>query len=54
MRALALLLGAALALVALAACTSVGGGREIPVVADERGTVMWFEPKVIQVAPGRR
>ena len=42
----------ALALLALAACTSVGGGREIPVVADESDGEMSFQPKAIKVAPG--
>lgn len=37
---------------ALAACTSVGGGREIPVVAGEQDDRMYFEPAVIRVAPG--
>ncbi len=53
MRTLALILSAALALLALAACTSVSGGEEIPVVADEAGGAMSFEPKVIKVAPGQ-
>jgi uncharacterized cupredoxin-like copper-binding protein len=44
---------AALAILAFAACTSVGGGEEIPVVADENGGRMSFEPKVINVAPGQ-
>jgi len=52
MRTLGLTLGAVLALLAVAACTSVGGGREIPVVADETVGKMSFEPKVIKVAPG--
>ena len=52
MRTLALMLSAGLALLALAACTSVGGGREIPVVSGERAGEMFFEPKVIKVAPG--
>jgi uncharacterized cupredoxin-like copper-binding protein len=42
-----------LALLAFAACTSVGGGGEIPVVADETAGAMSFEPKVIKVAPGQ-
>ena len=53
MRALMVFLSAALALLAFAACTSVGGGEEIPVVADETGSAMSFEPKVINVAPGQ-
>jgi uncharacterized cupredoxin-like copper-binding protein len=53
MRTPALILSAALALLALAACTSVGGGEEIPVVADETAGTMSFEPKVIKVAPGQ-
>ena len=52
MRTLGLTLGAVLALLAVAACTSVGGGEEIPVVADETVGKMSFEPKVIKVAPG--
>lgn len=52
MRTLALILGAVIALLALAACTGVSGGREIPVVADEQDGEMYFEPKVIEVAPG--
>jgi uncharacterized cupredoxin-like copper-binding protein len=31
----------------------VGGGEEIPVVADETAGAMSFEPKVIKVAPGQ-
>ena len=52
MRTLAAILSSVLALLALAACTSVGGGEEIPVVADETVGAMSFEPKVIKVAPG--
>ncbi len=53
MRTLALILSAALALLALTACTSVGGGEEIPVVANETAGAMSFEPKLIKVAPGQ-
>jgi uncharacterized cupredoxin-like copper-binding protein len=31
----------------------VGGGEEIPVVADETADGMSFEPKMIKVAPGQ-
>ena len=53
MRMLAPMLSAVLALLTFAACTSVGGGEEIPVVADETAGAMSFEPKVIKVAPGQ-
>ena len=52
MRTLAAILSSVLALLALAACTSVGGGEEIRVVSGERAGEMFFEPKVIKVAPG--